>query len=108
MVSHYRASRLADGTWLQLEAITSGRATLAVRVRSSRRSCYRQRHSDMSVWTDSELLAEGTSDRSHHASPFVAAAGASLRTRTLGAFSLALGQSREPIPAESEFDRSLE
>src|SRR6266851_10095678 len=108
MVSHRGASRLANRTWLQLEAVTFGSAALAVRAGSPRRSCYCQRHPHMSVWTDSELPGEGLSDRRHHASPFVAAGSASLRTGTLGAYPLALGQSREPILAESEFDRSLE
>src|SRR6266404_9427468 len=97
MVPHCGASRLANRTWLQLEALTSGSAALAVRARSPRRSCHYQRHAHISVWTDSELPGEGSSDRRYHASPFVAAAGASLRTGTLGAYPLALGQSREPI-----------
>src|SRR6266403_5298844 len=108
MVSHCGASRLANRTWVQLEAITSGRAALAVRIRGPRRSCNQQRHAHMQVWTDSELLREGPSDKHHHASSFVAAAGASLRAGALGAHPLALAQSREPMPAESEFDRSLE
>src|SRR5216683_2104702 len=108
MVSHCRATRLANRTWLQLEAVTSGGAALAVRARSPRRSCYCQRHPHMFVWPDSKLLREGSFDRRDHASPFVAAVGASLWKGTLGAYPLALGQSREPILAESEFDRSLE
>src|SRR5436309_6165139 len=99
MVSHCRASRLANRTWLQLEAITSGRAALAVRSRSPRRSCYCQRHPHPSAWIDSEPLGEGSLDRHDLASPLVAAARASLWAGTLGSYSLAMGQSREPILA---------
>src|SRR5229473_7053211 len=108
MVFHCRASRLADRAWLQLEAVTSGSAALAGRARSPRCSCYCQRHLHPSVWTDSELLAEGSFDRRDNDSPFVAAVRASLWTGTLGAYSLAVGQSREPIVAGNEFRRSLE
>src|SRR5258708_8065696 len=103
MVSHCGASRLANRAWVQLEAITSGRAALAVRTRGPRRSCNQQRHAHMQVWTDSELLREGPSDKHHHASSFVAAAGASLRAGALGAYPLALAPSKKPIPPPPYF-----
>src|SRR5258708_38445213 len=108
MVSHCGAFRLPNRTWLQLEAVTFSGSALTVRSWSPRRSCSRQWHPRMSVQTNLELLGEDSSDKHHHTSPFVAAAGASLRTGTLGAYPLALAQSREPMLAESEFDRSLE
>src|SRR5260370_27576943 len=107
MVSHCRASRLANRAWLQMEGVTFSGSALPVRTWSPRRSCSRQWHPRMPVQTNLELLGEGSADGRHDVSPLVAAIGASLRKGRLGARPLALGQSRESFLAESEFYRSL-
>src|SRR5260370_33390980 len=108
MVSHCRASRLANRTWLQLEAVTFSGSALTVRTWSPRRSCSRQWHPRMSVPTNLELLGEGSADGRHDVSPLVAATGASLRKGTSGARPLALGHNRQSYLAANEFYRHLE